>query len=558
MKMPINTKKYIENLLKIKDKNSKIVPFKLNEPQTKLYNTIKELKQQHKPVRIIILKARQMGFSTLTEAILFKETATKHNVTSGIIAHESKATNNLFNMSKLYYDNLPEPMKPQLQNRNAQELIFNNPTNTGLNSKIICMTADKDAGRSGTYNFLHLSEFAFWQGNKEEAFTSLMQTVPNNENSIVIIESTANGYEYFKTLWDKATNKETDFVPVFVGWNELTEYSIPYTGFKKTEEEITLQKNYNLTDDQLEWRRWCIRNNCAGDIKKFNQEYPICPEEAFISSGNCVFDTEIIHNRLGELKKPLKVGWFEYDYDDTLPALGKLTSLNTPYPKYKISNIRWHEDKNGYIKIYEVPDSPVVTDYAIGGDTAGSGSDYFVAHVINVKTMSQVATLRHQMNADLYAKQVYCLAMYYKKALVGIESNFDSFPIKELERLGYRHQYIRKNENKINGRSMQEYGFRTDMRTRPEIISNLQQFVRQYSNLINDRDTLAEMLEFIYNKDMRPEAQEGSHDDLVMALAISLKIRDQAYRPNQAIEMQQDPFYKSDMNYSSKEKIIVV
>ena len=556
--MSINTKLYIENLLKIKDKNSKIIPFKLNQPQQKLYDTIKELKQQHKPVRIIILKARQMGFSTLTEAILFKETATKHNVTSGIIAHENKATNNLFNMSKLYYDNLPEPMKPQLQNRNAQELIFNNPTNTGLNSKIICMTADKDAGRSGTYNFLHLSEFAFWQGNKEEAFTSIMQTVPNNENSIVIIESTANGYEYFKTLWDKAVNKETDFVPVFVGWNELTEYSIPYTGFKKTEEEITLQKNYELTDDQLEWRRWCIRNNCAGDIKKFNQEYPICPEEAFISSGNCVFDTEIIHKRLGELQKPIKQGWFEYDYDDTLPAYGRKLPNGSPYPAYKINNIKWHEDKNGYIKIYELPDSPVVTNYAIGGDTAGSGSDYFVAHVINVATMSQVATLRHQMNADLYAKQVYCLAMYYKQALVGIESNFDSYPIKELERLGYRHQYIRKNENKINGRSMQEYGFRTDMRTRPEIISNLQTFVREYPQNINDRDTLAEMLEFIYNKDMRPEAQEGSHDDLVMALAISLKVREQAYRPTPAIEMVQDTFYKSDMNYSSKEKIIVV
>ena len=175
--MSINTKLYIENLLKIKDKNSKIIPFKLNQPQQKLYDTIKELKKQHKPVRIIILKARQMGFSTLTEAILFKETATKHNVTSGIIAHENKATNNLFNMSKLYYDNLPTAMKPQLQNRNAQELIFNNSTNTGLNSKIICMTADKDAGRSGTYNFLHLSEFAFWQGNKEEAFTSLMQSL---------------------------------------------------------------------------------------------------------------------------------------------------------------------------------------------------------------------------------------------------------------------------------------------------------------------------------------------------------------------------------------------
>jgi hypothetical protein len=178
-----------------------------------------------------------MGFSTLTEAILFKETATKHNVTSGIIAHENKATNNLFNMSKLYYDNLPLPVKPQIQNRNAQELIFNNADNTGLNSKIVCMTADKDAGRSGTYNFLHLSEFAFWQGNKEEAFTSIMQTVPNNENSMVIIERTANGYEYFKTLWDKAVRHETDFVPVFVGWNELTEYSMPYSGFEKTKEE---------------------------------------------------------------------------------------------------------------------------------------------------------------------------------------------------------------------------------------------------------------------------------------------------------------------------------
>lgn len=553
----INTQKYIEKFLKIKDKNSKIVNLKLNYPQQRLYDTIKELKKEHKPVRIIILKARQMGFSTLTEAILFKETATKHNITSGIIAHENKATNNLFNMSKLYYDNLPEAIKPHLQNRNAQELIFNNDNNTGLNSKIVCMTADKDAGRSGTFNFLHLSEFAFWQGNKEEAFTSIMQTVPNNESSMVIIESTANGYEYFKTLWDKATRHETDFVPVFVGWNELPEYSMPYSGFEKTKDELILQKNYELTDDQLEWRRWCIRNNCAGDIKKFNQEYPICPEEAFISSGNCVFDTDAIHKRLGELQKPIKVGWFEYDYNDDMPAYGKKLPNGAPYPKNKISNIRWHNDKNGYVKIYELPDSPVVTNYAIGGDTAGSGSDYFVAQVVNATTMSQVATLRHQMNADLYAKQLYCLGMYYKQALIAVESNFDSYPIKELQRLGYRNQYIRRNENKINGASLREYGFRTDMRTRPEIISNLQSYVREYPEKLNDRDTLAEMLEFIYNKDMRPEAQEGSHDDLVMALAIGLKVREQAYRPNRPIQVEQHNLYKSSLNYY-KEKITVI
>ncbi len=555
----INTKLYIEEYLKIKDKNSHIIPFKLNEPQLKLYNTIKEQKKANKPVRIIILKARQMGFSTLTEAILFKETATKHNISAGIIAHETKATNNLFTMSKLFYDNLPETMKPSILKRNAQELNFNTDKNTGLNSKITCMTAGKDAGRSGTYNFLHLSEFAFWEGDKQEAFSSLMQTVPNNPNSIVIIESTANGYEFYKDLWDKAVRHETDFIPVFVGWNELSEYRMKYTGFELTEDEKKLQKNYNLTLEQLEWRRWCIRNNCAGDVKKFNQEYPICPEEAFISSGSCVFDTEIIHNRLGELKKPIRTGWFEYEYDDTLPAYSAINPMtNTPYIKNKISNIKWHEDKNGYIKIYEVPNSPEIIQYGIGGDTAGNGEDYFTAHVINAKTHNQCAVFRHQMNADLYAKQMYCLGMYYNKALIGIESNFDSFSIKELLRLGYRHQYIRRQPDKIGNNSMNEYGFRTDLRTRPEIISNLQQFVRQYPELINDRDTLAEMLEFVYNKDGRPEAQEGSHDDLVMGYAIALKIINQVHYKTEPINMVSKTFFNKSFDQEVGEKIVIV
>ena len=300
--MSINTKLYIEEYLKIRDKKSRVIPFKLNEPQMKLYNTIRKLKQEGKPVRILVLKARQMGFSTLTEAILFKEVATKSNVTAGIITHESKATNNLFNMSKLYYDNLPEAIKPSIMNRNAQELIFNTKDNTGLNSKITCMTAGNGAGRSGTYNFLHLSEFAFWEGDKKEAYISLMQTVPNTPDSMAIIESTANGYEYFKELWDKAVNKETDFIPFFVGWNELSEYQIPYTGFELTSEEKELKRIYNLSLDQLEWRRWCIRNNCGGDIQVFKQEYPINPEEAFISTGKCYFDKETLIKRIEEIR----------------------------------------------------------------------------------------------------------------------------------------------------------------------------------------------------------------------------------------------------------------
>ena len=92
MKKNINTKKYIEEYVKIRNKNSKIIQLKLNEPQLKYYNTIKELKKTGKPVRIIILKARQMGFSTVTEAIFFKETVTKPNVNTAIVAHKEDST----------------------------------------------------------------------------------------------------------------------------------------------------------------------------------------------------------------------------------------------------------------------------------------------------------------------------------------------------------------------------------------------------------------------------------------------------------------------------------
>ena len=111
--MIINTKKYIEEFLKIKTKDSEIIPFKLNKPQLKLYDLLKRQSEAGKPQRVIILKARQMGFSTLTEAILFKRTATKANVNSGIIAHKDDATTNLFNMSKLFLEELPEQLKPK-------------------------------------------------------------------------------------------------------------------------------------------------------------------------------------------------------------------------------------------------------------------------------------------------------------------------------------------------------------------------------------------------------------------------------------------------------------
>lgn len=519
--MSINTKKYIEKYVKIRDKAGNIIDLKLNVGQMKLYNAIKKQREENKPVRIIILKARQIGFSTASESIIFKETATKFNVNSGIIAHKEEATTNLFNMSKRIYDNLPDEMKPALKASNAQELIFDNDKGTGLKSKIKCMTAGSSGvGRSDTFTNLHISELAFWGNKAKETASGLFQAVPNLPNTIIIIESTANGYEYFKELWDMAVKGESDYIAIFVGWNEMPEYQMPYTGFALTEKEKELQRLYNVTLEQLTWRRWCIRNNCAGDEDTFKQEYPINPQEAFLASGACPFDKEKIINRLQEIPNPIKVGYFIYDYDGL-----------------KIKNIRWFNDKNGYIRIYKNPDSPQIAKYCIGGDTAGEGSDYFTGHVLDARSGEQVAVLKKQFDSDLYTKQIYCLGMYYKRALISIEANFDSYPLRELVRLGYDNLYVREKFDDNTGKIEKKFGFRTTNITRPVILSQLIEIVREHTETINDKDTLEELLEIIKNERGRIEAQEGKHDDQMMGLAIAHEARNQVTFEQETINM---------------------
>lgn len=507
--MSINTKAYIESYIKIRDKKGNVVPLKLNEPQLKYYNIIRKLYIEKKPIRIIILKARQMGFSTETEAIIFKNVVTHHNYNAGIVAHKEDSTTNLFNMSKRMLEYLPEDIKPEQKKSNAKELVFNNGEGTGLDSKIKCMTAGgKGIGRSDTFTALHLSELAFWEGNKKETMTGLLQAVPNTPESMIIIESTANGYEYFKEMWDRAVAGKSDFYPLFIGWNELKEYNMPYTGFKLTKEEIDLQEQYNLTLEQLTWRRWCIENNCSGDINQFKQEYPICPEEAFLSTGNCYFNKENIINRINNTPDPIIRGKFNCFYDGI-----------------RIRNQKFLEQEQGEIQIYEYPENRV--PYVIGGDTAGEGSDYFTAHVINNITGKQVAVLKQQHNEIEYVKQVYCLGMFYNKALIGLENNFSTYPTQKLTELNYPNQYVRKKEDVYNTKYEKSFGFRTTSITRPYILANLQEIVHDSIEVIDDKDTLREMLTFIINEKGRMEAEQGYHDDLVMALAITYYIRSQ-------------------------------
>lgn len=508
--MAINAKKYIERALKIRNKEGKVIPLILNAPQRKLYDALAAQHKAGRPMRAIVLKARQMGFSTLTEGLIFERTATRHNVRSVVVAHVEDSTAKIFEMTRLFYNELPQPLRPQLQARNAQELRFDTPDGAGLNSSIRCMTAGgRGIGRGDTVQNLHLSEFAFWPGDKKRTLAGLMQAVPGNPGTMVVIESTANGFDYFKELWDAAKRGENDFVPVFCGWWEMADYRrAPGPGFVLTGEERELAALYGLDDAQLAWRRWCIANNCGGDLELFHQEYPACPEEAFLSTGSCIFDKTALTAQLARRIQPMVRGDFAYTGDG-----------------YDFRMRGFVEDSRGAVAIYEQPRSGV--PYVIGADTAGEGSDWFVAQVLDNTTGAQVAVLRQQADEDAFTRQLVCLGYYYNTALIAIEANFSTFPIKEAERLGYPYQFTREVEDSYTHRRQKKYGFRTTSVTRPLAIAELVRAAREAPQLIRDSQTLREMLTFVKNERGRPEAMAGEHDDCVMALAIAQYARPQ-------------------------------
>lgn len=520
-----NPEKLIELVFIVVDKNQQTMPFFLNDVQHSFINTLNKAIEDFNEgkitdISLLVLKGRQQGFTTLVTAYQLSCSILNRNFQGYTLADKSDNAEAIFqNKAKFPYGQLPEALKPTEKFNNRKQLLFEK-----MNSSWAVDTATKDVGRSRTVNFFHGSECAFWkdgispiQGALGEAFT---------KNCIKIYESTANGYNDYQKMWDSGVH-----INCFYEWWQTKEYNIAFrnedikTAFLH---DIDTKKGWiwdrlkwlrddkELTAEQLYW--YWNKYDKYLDKDLIKQEYPCTPHEAFLLSGKNVFDTAIILQRLEEVEKPLKVGYFTYDYDGL-----------------KISNIRWVNDKNGYIKIYGIPNTPEFTEYCIGGDTAGEGSDYFIGQVLNAKTGEQVATLKHQFDADQYTKQMYCLGKYYKDALIGIEANFDSYPIMELQRLGYPKQYTREAQDTYTGKTEKRFGFKTTSLTRPTIISRLVEIVREHCNTIYDRETLEELLTIIRNEKGRIEAPEGGHDDMMMALAIAHHIKEQVIFPTEPI-----------------------
>lgn len=518
--------------MKIRDKSAQIIPFKLNKAQNIVMEQIRADERAGKPKRYIVLKARQMGLSTLFEGLIFQDTATRENKNSLIIAHEETASSNLFNMSKLFLDELPEVIKPMRKYANGKVLSFENPSNDdaekaknpGLRSKISIATAGAgEVGRSSTIHNLHASEVAFFP-DARTTMLGLLQAIPDQPNTMAVLESTANGVgDWFHDMWLRAERGENDFTPIFLPWFIQDEYSREFRSDVEREQferevstptidsegrevysyEHDLMNKHNLTLEQLNWRRWTIQNKCEGDELLFMQEYPATAEEAFISSGRPRFNITALRDYQTITKEPLKTG----------------------YLLEKDGIVDFIEDENGYISIWEEPSPDKF--YCIGADVSEglADGDYSCAYVGDPETFDLIARWHGHIDPDLFGMELIKLGNYYNQAYIGVENNNHGLTtLTTLKREEYWNLYFSKSYDKIADTMSQKLGWTTSIRTKPLMIDKLAEFVREKYLGIYDDLLVGEMFTYIIEDNGKTNAQPGTHDDAVMATAILLQL----------------------------------
>lgn len=522
---------YMEKFLKIRDKKAKLVPFKINYAQKVFLEHIEEDDKNLKPKRYIILKARQLGMSTFTEGYIYHATSTQENVNSLIIAHEEKATLNLFQMSKLYYEESPLAIRPMKKYSNGKTLWFENPTvdekeklaNPGLRSKITLATAGtNDTGRSNTYHNIHVSEIAFFP-NPENTMTALMQCVPDEPNTFVCLESTANGVGgWFYDFWYAACRGENDFTPLFFPWHNDPNYRRPF----KTEEEkkkfikevnqITMDEygkerhtdewylieEFGVDYEQLNWRKWKIRNDCGGSLDMFHQEYPSTPEEAFIASGRPVFDMKAL--------KEYELACCAPEFVGDMPTIAKEHVVPVPSEK-------------GLLKIWMFPEEDM--NYTIGCDVAEGleTGDYSVGTVMD-DNLNVVAKWRGHLDPDLFGKAMVNLARYYNDAYLVVEiNNHGLTTMKSITDEEYWNVFYTKTYDRLNNLLTKKLGWHTNKKTKPLAIDKLAEYIRENYLALWDKDIVTECYTYVIDERGATNAQEGMHDDCVMSLALTLQ-----------------------------------
>lgn len=481
---------------------------------------VKEVERQineQGAVRIIVLKARQLGISTIIEGIIFCLSVMFDSYQSLIISHEAESSEHILTMTKRYWNTYPFKRFHDEQYNGRKQLAWSDNQ-----SNIVIATAkNTGAGRSKTLHALHASEVAFWD-NPEELITGLRQAIPSQGVTLIFYESTANGVgNFFHKTWEEAVAHRSEFEPKFYPWHKHPEYVasyIPrlsqerYAELDDLDSEEKALRSMGVSDGRLLWRRYAITELCQGDLEKFHQEYPTTPHEAFLSTGRNVFNV----NHLIDHYKPLR------------PRVGYLKRVG--------SRVEFKDNPDGPLKIFRFPSSDLSWGiYQIGADpTHTIQGDRACAHVLNRRTLEQAAVLSDHWDPIEFGKQLFLLGEYYNTATIAPEKEGPGYAtVGHLLGAGYPMVWESQKVDKTPGKIQADvFGWGTNKATKAMAIGYLVNAFAQplqrvgetvYGLLIHDEETFAELKDYISDEKGGFCNGEGSlFDDRVMALGIAL------------------------------------
>ena len=547
---------------KISDKRGKIIPFDLNEGQRSLDAKLEAQRFEGRPQRAIILKARQLGFSTYVQGKLIQRTTQRENHHAVVVAHDRETGGKLFAAGDRFYRYLPneEGLKPEkFSHRRSRFLHFGEEQDDGLiypDSTYLVDTANEfEAGRGATYHSAHLSEVAFY-ADPIAKYTALMQAVPDDPDTLVVLESTANGSNLFKDLWDDAVEGRSDFVAHFWAWHQHAEYTLPFANDAEREnfrvgegpfgeDEPRLIELFNLTKEQLHWRRWTIANKLAGKLDRFRAEYPSTPEDAFISTGRQVFDQNLVQGVLIDVE----LNWDPRQPSEERPGpkLMKLQAGTTQVREGRLGRIEVPKDPlwvprqklelgvDADWKIWEEPQPDQQYIEAIdvsGGGMGGTQTDSDepakdCIQIINHETRIQVAEFSARIDADLLAEQAYLAALAYNMPWLAVEITGSwGLPVARKIWMDFKFPFVffRKRLGAATDRSEDRLGWDTNRQTKPMLEANMAEMLREGTHGIRSRELVLEMKTHVRDSKGRSGPEAGKFNDRLMAYLIAQQV----------------------------------
>lgn len=481
---------------------NKFGPLKVTEGQRRLLEIYLRQRNAGKPIRIIILKARQLGISSLIAAILTFEMFMREDLRCAVAAHVKERTaEHLYDYYLNYLRFMPEELHHLRKRKNSK----GGHTLIKTNSFLAVEHEVEIRGRA--MDMLHLSEAAYYK-DLPKFMAAVDATLAIAPETAIFMESTARRYDDdFHRRYKRAVEGDDAFEALFLAWYLHEDYVKPFESdddklrFRDTVvegyhdrwgNEESLLKNPRITLEHLHWRRDKLRTITLID---FYKEYPSTPEEAFMHTDANVFD-------------PVITSWYMLN-DRQEPELEG--EMDIAKPRFHERSPMFVDTRPGIIKVIETPDPNC--DYTLGIDTSRGKRDYCSLQILKRRPLEQVATLRGYENRNLipseFAEQVLMLWKWYNYGHLGIENNDAGITVIDNLLNWGCHGILTHDAMFPNFGTNKDYGWQNNVKTNQDVVEKLRYAIDNKTIRIHEKETIEELQQFIYHETEGTGISEG-------------------------------------------------